>query len=581
MTTTATTMLANDHRKQVGGGDHVSSSWSNNSEWLFHVHLQHQQQQRRRSRLWPQEQEQEQEQKHQQRELLGPYAHYTFKEVEEAGPALAPGMFDPPVIQAAVTSNEPLEAWDPETSTIQYCDHVIRLHNEEEQLTNRINDVAYWPRRQLQKAIYGTVCLGYVLRKVRKTVQKSQDSHNIAPPPGFAPKTTSTTIVVQVEEKWEITTQLVAIKTLRLDMIQQWHGKYAENPMQEIAALQYLQTNLERKQQGLKQRNGSATALTTSNVMTYTDVWQDDTYLYCIMPYCKYGDLFGIVLHYNKTVAQRRRECNEDREDDGGDSLESDTSNNNDYDKDSGATYAGGMPEPVARHCFRQILQGLHTLQRHGICHRDLSLENVLMDSHKQCQIIDFGMCLRIPYHQGGDEEEDDNTNGQGSGRHQDSKTSLRRLMKPQAICGKSKYMSPEVKASQDDMDGFAVDLWSTGVILYTLLTGFHPYDQACSTDLRYERIAQGGLVEALHEWGIYLSPYAEDLLHQMLQPDPRRRLTLAQVMEHPWVVHRLVEEPDLSSYFQNKDNKNNSHDSDHDADNSGCDDDDSIDPLL
>ncbi|KAL7558125.1 hypothetical protein ACA910_013181 [Epithemia clementina (nom. ined.)] len=81
--------------------------------------------------------------------------------------------------------------------------------------------VAYWPCRELQKAIYGTVWIGYVLRKVRKTLMKRCNSLNIAPPPGFAPKTTPTTSKVRVVVEWEITTQLVAIKRSKRDKIQQ------------------------------------------------------------------------------------------------------------------------------------------------------------------------------------------------------------------------------------------------------------------------------------------------------------------------------------------------------------------------
>ena len=101
-------------------------------------------------------------------------------------------------------------------------------------------------------------------------------------------------------------------------------------------------------------------------------------------------------------------------------------------------------------------------------------------------------------------------------------------------------------------MDGFAVDLWSVGVILYIMLTGFHPYDQASRIDPRYQSITDGYLVEQLEAWGVTLSSEAGDLLQAMLQEDPRARLTLAEVMTHPWVSQgksqvpkHLIQEPE------------------------------------
>lgn len=147
--------------------------------------------------------------------------------------------------------------------------------------------------------------------------------------------------------------------------------------------------------------------------------------------------------------------------------------------------------------------------------------------------IIDMGMCLRVPYH-------DDASGGVTTVQN----GHIRRLMKPQGVCGKHNYMSPEVFRNTDNFDGFAIDLWATGVILYIMLTGFPPYDQASRTDQRFELIVTGRLQEQLRNWDIFLSDEAGDLLQSMLQLDPRRRLTLAQVMEHPWVINTDVLAP-------------------------------------
>jgi serine/threonine protein kinase len=110
--------------------------------------------------------------------------------------------------------------------------------------------------------------------------------------------------------------------------------------------------------------------------------------------------------------------------------------------------------------------------------------------------------------------------------------------------------MSPEIFANVDNFDGFAIDLWATGVILYIMLTGFPPYDQASVTDQRFELIVTGRLVEQLHNWDIFVSDEAGDLMQSMLQVDPRERLTLAQVMAHPWVARGEVQAPPKSEPF-------------------------------
>jgi len=170
------------------------------------------------------------------------------------------------------------------------------------------------------------------------------------------------------------------------------------------------------------------------------------------------------------------------------------------------------------------------------VCHRDLSLENVLVDGDK-CMIIDMGMCLRVPY-----------VDPKRPSAVTDVRKGTKRLLiKPQGVCGKHFYMSPEVFRNADNFDGFAIDLWAAGVILYIMLTGFPPYDQSSPTDQRFQLIVSGRLMEQLRNWDIFLSEEAGDLMQRMLQLRPKDRLTLAQVMDHPWVANSHVEVPEPS----------------------------------
>ena len=152
------------------------------------------------------------------------------------------------------------------------------------------------------------------------------------------------------------------------------------------------------------------------------------------------------------------------------------------------------------------ISQGLHYMQSKGVCHRDLSLENILVDD-QDCLIIDMGMCLREPY---SDPHDPDKVVDVEHG-------TMRRLMTPQGVCGKHNYMSPEVFQNTDNFDGFAIDLWAAGVILYIMLTGFPPYDQAALVDERFRLIVTGHLAEQLNAWNVPVSREAGDLLQRIL----------------------------------------------------------------
>ena len=268
--------------------------------------------------------------------------------------------------------------------------------------------VAYWPQRRLQDAIYGCVIACTVL--IRHVGEAADDAARAA---GYEPGHPLAPIV------WEITNEHVAIKQVEWRRVHAMRGRLLEDPIKEIAAMQLIGNH-------------------HPNVLGSMEVLQDHEHLYSVMPFCRGGDLFGVVLE----IAEKRQ-VNE--------AVEG----------------AGGMSEPVARYWFRQLLFGLHYLQSKGICHRDLSLENILVDVN-HCLIIDMGMCLRVPYHSPGDNE----------GRATDVEHGTdRRLIVPMGTCGKKNYMSPEIYANRDNFDGFAVDLWSA-------VSRVPVYVQACHQDL-------------------------------------------------------------------------------------------------
>lgn len=170
--------------------------------------------------------------------------------------------------------------------------------------------------------------------------------------------------------------------------------------------------------------------------------------------------------------------------------------------------------------------KALYHLQMNGVCHRDISLENILVDESTKALVIDLGMCIRIPYNSrsGIPEEVVDVSIG-----------TLRKLIYPQGQCGKPNYISPEILANIEPFDGFAIDIWAAGIVLFIMLVGLPPFELASHDDPRFRLISRGGLRQLIEQWQRPISPDAIDLLQNMLRENPRDRLSLFQVMDHPW----------------------------------------------
>mmetsp|Transcript_5332 Transcript_5332/g.6212 ORF Transcript_5332/g.6212 Transcript_5332/m.6212 type:complete len:383 (-) Transcript_5332:117-1265(-) len=264
---------------------------------------------------------------------------------------------------------------------------------------------------------------------------------------------------------WQVTEHKAAVKIMSWQKIREL--RHIEDPQKEVAAMQFVSSDGNHP-----------------HIMGTLDVLQDEEYLLLFMPFCSSGDLFGFVQQ------------------------------------------AGRFPEPMARYWFKQILDAMSHLQKLGVCHRDMSLENILLDEYKTSVVIDLGMCLRVPY-----------ASDDGEGVTDVSSGNLRVLMRPLIPCGKPNYISPEVLMSEEPFDGFAIDLWATGVILFIMLVGLPPWEFAREEDPRYKMVTKGGLTRMLRSWGREVSPQASNLLQNMLMENPRDRLSLCEVKEHPWVL--------------------------------------------
>ena len=174
------------------------------------------------------------------------------------------------------------------------------------------------------------------------------------------------------------------------------------------------------------------------------------------------------------------------------------------------------LDESSVRKIFCNILDGLEKLHSLGICHRDLSLENIVVtEDLARCVIIDYGMSLRcdrvLP-----------------SGNFQ--------LLAPSGQIGKRRYMAPEVFENKSPFDGSKVDMWALGIILFVLLTNVHPIHVASVLDKGYQCIMCGKLPELLVHWGFVFTPDAVNLLTLLLRPDPSERPHVGQIMRHKWI---------------------------------------------
>ena len=169
------------------------------------------------------------------------------------------------------------------------------------------------------------------------------------------------------------------------------------------------------------------------------------------------------------------------------------------------------LKEKDACRLFAQLISGVWYIHQRKIVHRDLKLENLLLDRNRNVIITDFGFANRFEH------RTDD-------------------LM--QTSCGSPCYAAPELVISEGAYVGSAVDIWSCGVILYAMLAGYLPFDDdpanpdGDNINLLYKYIVNTPL-----SFPDYISPEARDLLSIMLQPDPQRRADLSLVMQHPWLA--------------------------------------------
>jgi 5'-AMP-activated protein kinase catalytic alpha subunit len=148
---------------------------------------------------------------------------------------------------------------------------------------------------------------------------------------------------------------------------------------------------------------------------------------------------------------------------------------------------------------YQQIISGVEYIHKLGVVHRDLKPENLLLDENNNIKIVDFGLS---------------NTYKAGE------------LL--QTACGSPCYAAPEMIAGNKYV-GSRVDLWSTGVILFAMLSGYLPFEDPNTAEL-YKKI-----LNCDYESPAWISSKTQEFLSKVLNTDPDARFTISQIKAHPW----------------------------------------------
>ncbi|KAH6596981.1 hypothetical protein BASA50_004739 [Batrachochytrium salamandrivorans] len=151
------------------------------------------------------------------------------------------------------------------------------------------------------------------------------------------------------------------------------------------------------------------------------------------------------------------------------------------------------------RRIFRQIVDAVAKCHEKNFVHRDLKLENVLMTDDLNIKLIDFGFT-----------------------RDYEGSTLL------DTYCGSSAYAAPEIVSGKKYL-GPEADIWSLGVILFTILCGYLPFDE------ENDAIIHKKITELDYELPDFLSNESKDLISKFLIISPANRITISDVLLHPW----------------------------------------------
>ncbi|KAI9485501.1 MAG: kinase-like domain-containing protein [Benjaminiella poitrasii] len=197
------------------------------------------------------------------------------------------------------------------------------------------------------------------------------------------------------------------------------------------------------------------------NIVSLYEILSTETNIYIVSEHCAHGDLFDALSRH------------------------------------------GRFDEFQVRSWFLQLLDAIQYCHLLGIIHRDLKLENILLDENDNVKICDFGFARQ---------------------------TDKNQLLK--TFCGSLAYSAPEVIQHQN-YSGPATDIWSLGIILFILLAGELPFDDDCEFTLQKKVVNIDYIIPS------FFSEDVADLIRHILKLNPYERLSISQILQHPWLTNQ------------------------------------------
>jgi len=191
--------------------------------------------------------------------------------------------------------------------------------------------------------------------------------------------------------------------------------------------------------------------------------------------------------------------------------------------------YTQKLEETVARSYFQQLMAGLKAIHKAGITHRDLKPQNLLMDKYFRLKITDFGLSNIF---------EDD----------------TEKLMKTTYV-GTKGYQAPELLLNRKYTN--ACDLFACGVILFIMLMGYPPFEEALASDSWYKCIAQKKYTKFWKKHSTDgkgntgISEGAQELIYNLICYQPGERFTIKDVEENDWFKKKGLEQKELKNHLQ------------------------------
>ncbi|CAO2593261.1 Sperm motility kinase X [Lemmus lemmus] len=183
----------------------------------------------------------------------------------------------------------------------------------------------------------------------------------------------------------------------------------------------------------------------------------------------------------------------------------------------------GPLQQKQAQHIFCQIVCAVHYCHDNDIAHRDIKLDNILLDGKGNSKLCDFGLAIRV-------------SSGQ----------------RCKGLCGTIEYCAPEL-FSDTEYDARAVDIWSMAVVLYAMLTTNFPFKARTYPAMKREMLNPTYRIPYI----ISQNSLLEHLIVQMFTVNPEQRPTICDIRQHQWIKdgEKYCTHPSSSESFCNKPN--------------------------